>query len=139
MSRQRSKQEIARVQLEKAIELYCAGSEDPVCIVTLAGASEDITRRFLERKGESPSAERIKEWIINRFGDSSVDEQFYRMANYTRNALKHFSDRDEDMVHVDMEDARYWLLRALLNYDKAGFLLTKPIIEFMGSLSNGKA
>lgn len=113
-----SKINIARIQLDQAIKLFL-DSKDFVSAVTLAGASEEITRHILERSGAIPAADSLKEWLQQNHPDSEVHKNFYNYANATRNGLKHFTDPSETSVHVGEEEALYWILRALLNYGRA--------------------
>ena len=56
-----TKAEIARFQLEDAIELFLAGKR--ISAVTLAGAAEEIFSRLLNLQGEASTAEETWEQI----------------------------------------------------------------------------
>ena len=113
-----SKKNLAKIQLEKAIELFLK-NKDYVSSITLAGASEEITRCVLERKGMKPSITKLKEWFDSTYPDAEIPGPFYKEANLTRNNLKHFTDPNEDMVEVSEKEAVFWLGRAIMNYDWA--------------------
>lgn len=78
-----AKSEPARIQLERAIELFF-GEADYISVITLAGASEEITRNILEREEKTPSADKLKEWAIKNHPNSGVHDSFYKHANRTQ-------------------------------------------------------
>ena len=125
-----SKSKLALIQLEKAIELFFE-NKDYVCSITLAGASEDITRGMERRDGLSTAVDDLKSWLKDNHPDSDLLEGFYTKANETRNMLKHHSVRGESYVSVGIEEAEYWLIRALINYDRSHAVLTKPMFDLI--------
>lgn len=125
-----SKTQLALIQLEKAIELFFE-KEDFVCCITLAGASEEITRKMLEREGKQPSADKLKVWFKDKYPEAPENNNFFKHANKTRNSLKHFDDPSETGVEIDKREAVYWLCRAFMNYEMSHAILTKPLIQYM--------
>jgi len=134
----KTKQEIARIQLERAIDLFFEG-QDYISTITLAGASEEITRQILERQGKPTSSEKLKEWVVENHPDSPALNNFYVHANKTRNSLKHFTDPEELEVFVDQAEAQYWVTRALLNYEWSNLILTEPMVKLMFWLKSQSA
>jgi hypothetical protein len=127
---QYSKSELARIQLERAIELFL-DEKDYISVITLAGASEEITRNILEREGKTPSVDKLKEWAEENHPSSEVHDRFYNHANRTRNNLKHFTNHEEVDVEVNETEAIFWLCRAVLNYDWSHAILTKPMLKYI--------
>lgn len=136
-----SKSQLALIQLEKAIELFFE-EKNYVCCVTLAGASEDITRKMVERDGKLPSADKLKNWFKEKYPDAIENESFYTHANKTRNSLKHFNDAKEMDIEINEGEAAYWLCRAFMNYEMSHAILTKPLLEYMSwmikAIKNGE-
>lgn len=124
-----SKTEIALYQLEKAIELYIEGTDFISCI-TLAGASEEITGKMVERNGGKHFLERVREYYEN---DPEIDtsKKFYSWARQTRNSLKHFNAEGETHVFVCKLEAEQYVKAAVVNYINTGSIFTKKIVEFM--------
>ncbi|PSW08903.1 hypothetical protein C9I98_26215 [Photobacterium sanctipauli] len=133
-----SKSQLALIQLEKAIALFFE-EQDYVCCITLAGASEEITRKILERDSKKPVAEKLQGWFKDKYPDAPENSNFYAHANRTRNSLKHFDNLNESEVEINEAEAAYWLCRAFMNYEMSHAILTEPLIRFMGwMVENGK-
>ncbi len=124
-----TKNDLARIQLEEAIRHYFKGSY--VCSVTLAGASEEITRHILERAGKEPSIDSLKQWLHENKPESESLNDFYKNANATRNGLKHFTDPAETNVYVGEEEAHFWIMRGLMNYSRANAHLTAVMQQYV--------
>jgi len=133
-----TKSKLALIQLERALELFF-DEEDYISAITLAGASEDITRSMLKRDGKNAVVEDLKEWLEKNEPSSPVLQDFYKKANKTRNSLKHFSDASETHVFVDEEVTVYWLTRAVMSYDRTHSIHTKPIILYITWLNERNA
>jgi len=125
-----NKTELALIQLEKAIELFFE-RKDYVCCITLAGASEEITRKMLERENKQASADKLKDWFKAKYPDAPENLKFFTHANKTRNSLKHFDDPSEIEVAINEGEAVYWLCRAFMNYEMSHAVLTMPLLDFM--------
>ncbi len=125
-----SKDMIALIQLERAIELFFE-KEDFISAITLAGASEEICRKILERECKVSSGDMLKEWFKEKYPDAQENEKFFKHANQSRNSLKHFDNPKEIEVEIDQIEAAYWLARAVMNYDLSHAILTKPLIKFI--------
>jgi hypothetical protein len=121
-----SKNELACIQLENAIKHY--SNNDYVCSVTLAGASEEITRHILERTGKEPCVDSLKQWLRENKPESESLNYFFKNANATRNELKHFSDPEVTSVYVGEKEAHFWIMRGLMNYSRANGHLT-PVMQ----------
>lgn len=127
--REYSKQEIALYQLEMAIKLFFEG-EDYISCITLAGASEEITGRMIQEEGKKNFLDQLRDYYKN---DPVIDtsEKFYRWARTTRNALKHFNDKNEKSVYVCKLEAYQYVQAAVCNYLNINYFYTKTISEFM--------
>jgi hypothetical protein len=124
-----SKTEVALYQVEKAIELYIEGNDYISCI-TLAGASEEITGRMVQRNGQKHFLERLKEYYKNS-PEVDTSDKFYNWARQTRNALKHFNNESETHVYVCKLEAQQYVQAAVVNYIETGSIFTKKIVEFI--------
>ncbi len=90
-----SKLELAKVQLEKAIELFLEES-DYACSITLAGASEEILGKLLIAKGKKPElkeyATQCAEDLKNILGVELQEKYFATEASFFKNHCKHYID-----------------------------------------------
>jgi hypothetical protein len=91
------KQELARSQLEVALQLYMQGNEYPA-VITLAGAAEEVLGKIALSKGIEPSLKRtVKELVATTkavWGREVKESDFAELRNRARNELKHFCSGD---------------------------------------------
>lgn len=129
-----SKIEVALYQLEKAIELFIEGNDYISCI-TLAGASEEITGRMVQRSGNMSFLDLVREYYKDH-PNIDTSKKFYNLARQTRNALKHFNDEDETIVYVSRLEAMQYVQAAVVNYMSTQFIYTRKIEEFIEHCRN---
>ncbi len=134
-----SKLELAERQLEGALRLFL-NDRDYVCAITLAGASEEILGKLLEREGRKHSLDELLEMFVSasrNFGVEVDAKAFRKLANYFRDGLKHIAD-GAPMV-ISREPAENILIRAVDNYwaltGKESALMRQFIGEIYGSQS----
>ena len=121
-----TKAEIARVQLEDAIELFLAGKR--ISAITLASAAEEIFARLLNLQDEASAAEETWEDIEEvraatglPYAGARTKSDAFREWNKERNALKHHSNVDEDPFTFSPFDAAFEMInRANTNGDRLG-------------------
>ena len=121
-----SKTEIARFQLEDAIELFLAGKR--VSAITLASAAEEIFARLLNLRGEVSAVEETWEHIEEVRAETGLPYagartkcDAFREWNEKRNALKHHSKADKDPLIFSPFDAAFEIInRANINGDRLG-------------------
>lgn len=112
-----SKLEAARVQLDRAIQLFFEG--DHVCTVTLAGAAEDILGSLLKYRGEQSPFEFLHEWYQTEYSTEVTKKYFSReIANLSRNWLKHANEDPESELQVSSADSIMLLMRSVPCYYK---------------------
>ena len=129
------KTEIARLQLERAIELYLE-KQDYVCAITLGGAAEEILGKLAAQQGKQNSIESIRavSCLLYRklFGKTADPKRFADRANAARNALKHSDLLAPKDVDLDLkEEAGDILERAVHNYQLAEEHTTPLMEDFM--------
>lgn len=112
-----TKREVAAHQLERALRLFL-DENDYVCAITLAGASEEILGKLLEKS--------CQEYALGSFVKACVTigksihgkewppKKFVTMSNEFRDSLKHITDGQ--VVTVPKEAAVEILDRAIENY-----------------------
>ena len=123
-----SKAELAKTQLEDAIDLFLSGKR--ISVITLAGAAEEIFSRLLNIKKENSASEETWEnieLIRNKTGlpyaGVRTKSDAFREWNQFKNALKHHSGKDEDPIEFSPFDAAYEMInRANINADKLGII-----------------
>lgn len=109
-----SKKEIARRQLEVAIDLWFTHG-DVLAIITLAGAAEEILGKLVERHGQDSVMKHLIRLDIELTGGREF-QVINEEVNGIRNALKHANNPLEEDVDVSPEGAIAMLARALANY-----------------------
>ena len=132
------KKEIAKRQIETAIDLFFAG-KDYLSVVTLAGAGEEILGKLLVRHSKKSMVEHLVELDKNISGGRNfkvVNEEI----NGFRNSLKHVNDEAEDEIDVaeGQEHAIAMLSRALANYSSFEGVISKKMKQFLQWLEENK-
>ena len=122
------KSEIARNHIEAAIDLYRSGG-DRACIVTLAGAAEEVLGKLVSRQGKKNVIAGLAE-AATRDGSSLTPVQLSRLINRTRNALKHANDIDEDEIEIHPDEATAMLTRGMINYMQLTGAFSPKMHEF---------
>ena len=120
------KQEIARLQLEDAIELFLARKW--ISAVTLAGAAEEILARLLNLRGEPSAAEETWKHIEEvraatglPYAGSRTKKEAFHEWNEMKNVLKHHSSTDQDPLTLSAFDAAFEMIsRANINGERLG-------------------
>ncbi|MBI3432185.1 MAG: hypothetical protein HY018_08255 [Hydrogenophilales bacterium] len=112
-----TKAEMAAHQLERALRLFL-DETDYVCAITLAGASEEILGKLLEKSGKEHSLGSLVKACVavgrNVHGEEWSPKLFVTMANEFRDGLKHYTDGQS--ITVPREAAVEILDRAIENY-----------------------
>lgn len=114
-----NKFEIAKAQLVKAIELFCA--REPLPAITLAGAAEEILGKLIKSGGGTNALEdEIKDrcdLYQTVFGTAGDPKEFATLMNNPRNELKHLMSGNELELNLE-EEAVNLIQRAIDNYQK---------------------
>ena len=110
-----SKIEIARMQLDTAIDLFLSDT-DSISSLTLAGASEEILGKLLERDGEDSILKMLHAWYEETSGENIKYGEFAQKANLARNCLKHASIKEEDELEIYTWETIAVIMRAMINY-----------------------
>jgi hypothetical protein len=124
--------QVAECQLDRALKLFLDES-DYACAITLAGASEEILGKLLEKAGEKHALAEFIEGCVRTgkviFGKEWPAKHFAEMANYFRNGLKHLTA--DEVLTIPREAAIEMLDRAVENYWKLTGIETPRIRRFM--------
>ncbi|MBI3527322.1 MAG: hypothetical protein HY067_05065 [Betaproteobacteria bacterium] len=109
--------EIAEHQLERALQLFL-DEKDYVCAITLAGASEEILGKLLEKEGKEHALGSFITACVATgkvvYNENWSQKLFADMANSFRNDLKHYTN--ERSVTIPREAAVEILDRAIENF-----------------------
>ena len=124
------KTEVARRQIDTAIDLFSIG-KDHLSVVTLAGAAEEIVGELLRRAGRKNMLNHLLE-LDKRISGGRDFEVVNQEINSFRNALKHAKKPAEDLMEVvqDEEHAIAMLSRALANYSALEGKLSPKMEQF---------
>jgi hypothetical protein len=112
--------EMAKRQLETALELYFQGS-DHYSVITLSGAADEIFGQVLRVQGQEPRLEEIAKSVAaiykKLYGTEVTAKSVADRANHARNALKHWHASQPLEVDFDVhEEAKDMLERGIANY-----------------------
>lgn len=121
-----AKAEIARLQLEDAIELFLARKW--ISATTLAGAADGIFAGLLKLQGKPSVAEdtwrdieEVRMATGLPYAGTRTKRDAFREWNERRNALKHHDETDQDPLTFNpFEDAFDMISRANANGDRLG-------------------
>lgn len=123
-----SKADVAKIQLEDAIDLFLAGKR--ISAITLAGAADGIFEDLLKQRKIKSSAEEVWENIIEirektglHYADNRTRSNAFVEWNKNRNRLKHHDGRDGDWLAFSVfDDAYHSIRRANADGDKLGIV-----------------
>ena len=114
-----TKFEVAKLQLVKAVDLFC--SQEPLPAITLAGAAEEILGKLVKECGGTNA---LEEEIKDRcdlyqtvFGFLGEPKEFATLMNNPRNELKHLMSGNELELNLE-EEAINLIQRAIDNFQK---------------------
>jgi len=122
---------IARIQLDTAISLFLSDT-DFISSLTLAGASEEILGKLLERDGNDSTLKKLHAWYEETSGEEIKYSEFAQKANLARNCLKHASVMEEDEIEIYKWEAVNMIMRAMTNYKE----LTNEPSKIMNEMAN---
>ena len=107
--------EVARMQLDTAIDLFLRDA-DFISALTLAGASEEILGKLLEREGKDSMLKKLHSWYEETTGESISYGEFAKRTNLARNCLKHATVTEEDELEIYRWESVQMIMRAMTNY-----------------------
>lgn len=122
-----TKKEVAKIQLEKAVDCF-VHERDMVSSITLAGASEELLGNIIRENDGKHALEIV-------FDSSEMNyekyQEFRDAANNIRNELKHSRDNPnlDGIVEVYIDDCAQILFRALYQYPLATGETTEKMQE----------
>ncbi|SFL49910.1 hypothetical protein [Azotobacter beijerinckii] len=123
-----NKMNVARRQLAVAIDIFLSDG-DPIAIITLAGAAEEIFGKIALRNNKENSLEFMLR-AHKALGGTITEKELIKNANLVRNALKHANDEGDEEIELDeQQEAISMLSRALTNYFKVSIDDAFPLME----------
>lgn len=120
---------VAKTQIDTAIELFLS-DKDFVSALTLAGAAEEILGSILKRGNSNYILHDLHQWYQQAKNDPIKFGPFSKLANFTRNTLKHANESTEDEVEVFRWEAVQMLMRAMTNWHKLGQTPDDVMLKF---------
>lgn len=120
-----SKQDVAIRQLNFAIDLFLSNKE-PLAVITLAGAAEEILGRLVSRDGKV----NMKDELVRLDKELTGGREFVVVSNEInglRNSLKHANDLSENFIEYDEAAPLAYLMRAIVNYQRLGLVPTQDM------------
>jgi hypothetical protein len=132
------KKEIAKRQIDTAIELFLEG-KDYLSVVTLAGAGEEILGKLLVRHSKKNMIDYLKE-LDRQLSGGREFKIVNQEINGFRNSLKHANDEADDEISIaeGHEHAIAILSRAITNYALFEGRLSSTMDQFLKWLRNNR-
>ncbi|WP_447915470.1 hypothetical protein [Delftia acidovorans] len=114
-----SKFKIARLQIEGAIALLI--NKIFLCELTLVGATEEISSRLMNLRGQHSSMEQSADAVRALKNSTALtalaevtDMLLYKRRNSARKSAKHHNDGESETVALNLFDEVYWMTRRAL-------------------------
>jgi len=126
-----SKLDLAKIQIEKAIDLF-VGESDFVCALTLAGAAEEMLGNILQKRGELHILAELLPWYQSEHDANITFAKLAKGANEARDELKHGHENPDPnhLVEVSKPLCGQMLMRAIVNYKRVAPEPTDKMIKF---------
>jgi hypothetical protein len=129
--------DVAKLQLDTAINLFL-DDIDFISSLTLAGASEEISGKLLERAGKNSMLKKLHAWYEDTSGEEIKYGEFAQKANLARNCLKHSNVKDEDELEIYKWEAVQMIMRAMTNYKELAGVPTETMKKMAGWIETNK-
>ena len=130
-----SKLDIAVNHLQMAIDMFLK-NQDLLCILTLAGAADEILGQYATRAGEKTMLDLLCSSLKKEHSMNMTDKTFkWEYLNKAKNSIKHFNEKDVEVIELDPEaEALSMLIRAIGNlysHDKTVTYNTPALMEWI--------
>jgi hypothetical protein len=129
--------DVAKLQLDTAINLFL-DDIDFISSLTLAGASEEISGKLLERVGKDSMLKKLHAWYKDTLGEEIKYDEFAKKANLARNCLKHSHVKEEDTLEIYKWEAVQMIMRAMINYKELAGVPSEPMNKMAGWIEVNK-
>jgi len=125
------KSELAKIQIEKAIDLFIL-EKDYVCSLTLAGAAEEMLGNILHKNGNENILAELLPWFKEKHDPNITYGGLAKGANETRDELKHGHHNPDLTYEVEISKplAAQMLMRALVNYKNMEIQPSQKMYDF---------
>lgn len=129
------KLDIALNHLQMAIDMFLK-NQDLLCILTLAGAADDILGQYATRTGEKTMLDLLCSSLKKEHSINMTDKTFkWEYLNKAKNSVKHFNENSAEIIELDPElEALSMLIRAIGNlysHDKTATYNTPALMEWI--------
>jgi hypothetical protein len=119
--------DIARIQIDAAIELYNSGNF--ICAITLAGAGEEILGKLLPPNAET-AMRRLTKKVAPHFPELSEKKLTDNHLNLIKNGFKHLIEEIcEQDIPIKLQ-AIQLIARASSNYAALTKAMTQAMVKF---------
>lgn len=129
------KLDIALNHLQMAIDMFLK-NQDLLCILTLAGAADDILGQYATITGEKTMLDLLCSSLKKEHSINMTDKTFkWEYLNKAKNSVKHFKENSAEIIELDPElEALSMLIRAIGNLysrDKTATYNTPALMEWI--------
>ena len=92
------KLDVAVNHLQMAIDLFL-NNQDLLCVLTLAGAAEEIIGQYAIRANEKSMIDLLCTSLKDKYSIEMADNSFkWEYLNKARNTVKHFNKNDSEFI-----------------------------------------
>jgi len=129
------KLDIALNHLQMAIDMFFK-NQDLLCVLTLAGAAEEILGQYATRANEETMLDLLCSSLEKNHSINMDNQAFkWEYLNKARNIVKHFNKDETEIIELDPEsEALTMLIRAIGNlysHDKTVTYNTPALMEWI--------
>ena len=129
------KLDVALNHLQMAIDMFLK-NQDLLCILTLAGAADEILGQYATRAGEKTMLDLLCTSLKKEHSINMSDKDFkWEYLNNARNTIKHFNNTESEIIDIDSEsEALTMLIRAIGNlysHDASVTYNTPALLEWI--------
>jgi hypothetical protein len=127
-----TKLNVAINQLQMAIDMFLE-NKDLFCIITLAGAAEEILGHYATRANKKTMMDLLCTSLNNsQWKNVSGRAEILKLLNKPKNSLKHFCSSKTETIEINPEEAALaMLIRAIGNLHSHDKTVTHNTPEFM--------
>lgn len=134
-----TKLNVAINHLQMAIDMFLE-NKDLFCIITLAGASEEILGQYATSANETKMIDLLCSSLKKDYSINIPDGLFKKTyLNKARNTIKHFDEGESDAIEIDPEnEAITMIIRAIGNLYFHDNTVTHNTPAFLSWINNNR-
>ena len=129
------KLDVAVNHLQMAIDFFLS-NQDLLCVLTLAGAAEEIIGQYAIRANEKSMIDLLCSSLKDKYSIEMADNSFkWEYLNKARNTVKHFNKNDSEFIELKPESEAITMLISaignLYSHDQTATYNTPALMEWI--------